>query len=279
MSKLSQPSRPQKQLNSVSPTIKSSQLSQPAQIPLGAGTIRSHRSSSSASASQRPDNVVASSYSSTSSSLSPSPYLHSQSHFSASGANSARHSHHRQNSASSVKSIKSLNHENEFPAAPIRFPTAPNTGEIIDSFEREQEAIVNKLQKEIAQLKGGTARSRSRSTSSSSSISRHPSTRSAYSFSDTEDHHPNISVNSDSSTAPGKPLASGLNTSSAPVQSVSNRSSRASFSSVTSLSDDQSTAVQTLRKENEALKKKLAELSTKLAEKDKQIEKMKTASN
>lgn len=145
MSKLSQPSRPQKQLNSVSPTIKSSQLSQPAQIPLGAGTIRSHRSSSSASASQRPDNVVASSYSSTSSSLSPSPYLHSQSHFSASGANSARHSHHRQNSASSVKSIKSLNHENEFPAAPIRFPTAPNTGEIIDSFEREQEAIVNKV--------------------------------------------------------------------------------------------------------------------------------------
>lgn len=50
--------------------------------------------------------------------------------------------HHRKNSSGSVKSIRSFI---EPDAGPNRFPTAPTPGEIFDTFEREQEAIVNKV--------------------------------------------------------------------------------------------------------------------------------------
>lgn len=175
------------------------------------------------------------------------------------------------------------------------------------------------LQKEIAHLKGSSARSRSRSTSSSSSVSRRPSTRSVYSLSDNEDHHIGSGLSVSNSHSIGKyPLSvpsphspghhpavtssssgpygggNGCNSTTNNIcstinsinnnglvsvgsnQSVSNRSSRASFSSINSVSDDHSAqALQALRKENENLKKKLAELNSRLAEKDKEIEKLK----
>lgn len=90
-------------------------------------------------------------------------------------------------------------------------------------------------------LKGEKARSRSRSTSSTSSISRRPSTRSVYSSSDTEDVHPSNTL-----------LIQ-------PASLVSQRSTRASFGSGNS--DDP--LVATIKRENETLKKLVADLSQK----------------
>lgn len=154
--------------------------------------------------------------------------------------------HARKSSSSSVISFDPSDNS----GIPTRFPTAPTSVEIYDSLEREQEAIVNKLQREISALKGDASiRSRSQSTSSSSSISRRPSTRSVYS-SDTEEVH------STGLLIPPSPL-------------VAQRTSRSSFSGPGA--NDES-AVASLKRENESLKRRLAELSLKVSEKDKEIE-------
>jgi hypothetical protein len=110
-----------------------------------------------------------------------------------------------------------------------------SSAEIFDVLEREQEGIVNKLQREITHLKCERSRSRSHSTSSSSSISRQPSVRSMYSASDAED----ISQK----------------------QTVTPRGSNRTSVSISG--PDENNLVQSLRKENELLKKKLADLSIK----------------
>lgn len=130
----------------------------------------------------------------------------------------------------------------QVPPNPVRSPVPMNQAELFDVMEKEQEAIVNKLQREISHLKSERSRSRSQSTSSSSSMSRNASVRSRYSISDAEDM--------------GSKQAQ--------------RGSRTSFS-MTGQSDD-NTLIQQLRKENDQLKKKLADLSIKLTEKDHEIE-------
>lgn len=101
-------------------------------------------------------------------------------------------------------------------------------------------------------LKGDVTRSRSRSTStSSSSLSRRPSTRSMYS-SDTEDAHGTGSL-----LIPPSPL-------------VAQRSNRPSFGSGSVSSTDE--PLNSLRRENESLKRRLADLSLKITEKDREIE-------
>lgn len=128
---------------------------------------------------------------------------------------------------------------------PIRSPVPMNNAEIFDTLEKEQEAMVNKLQREISHLKSERSRSRSQSTSSSSSISRNTSIRSRYSISDAEDL-----------------------TTKQPAQRSGG--SRTSFSK--SGSADDNSLIQQLRKENDQLKKKLADLSIRLTEKDHEIE-------
>lgn len=120
---------------------------------------------------------------------------------------------------------------------PIKTPSNP--AEVFDLLERENESIVNKLQREISQLRNDRSRSRSQSTSSSSSVSRNQSMKSVY-------------VSSDG----GEDLAHGVQ-----------RPSRGSFSH-----SEDSNLVQSLRKENELLKKKLADLSIKLTEKESELE-------
>jgi hypothetical protein len=133
----------------------------------------------------------------------------------------------------------------QVPPNPVRSPVAMNHAEIFDALEKEQEAMVNKLQREISQLKSERSRSRSQSTSSSSSMSRNASVRSRYSISDAEE------------------LGN-------KQQSQRGGGSRTSFS-MSGPADD-NTLIQQLRKENDQLKKKLAGLSIKLTEKDHEIE-------
>ncbi|VVT51185.1 uncharacterized protein SAPINGB_P003012 [Magnusiomyces paraingens] len=233
--------------------------------------------------------------------------------------------HHRNNSSGSIRSMRSFTEPStDTINQPTRFPTTPTPGEIYDTLEREQEAIVNKLQKEIAHLRNERSRSRSRSTSSSTSISRHPSTRSVYSLSDTEDHHfsghkniasgaghavppvasagtANIATPSSSSSSSSSSITIGLTPGSSgtpvyqqlqqsaqqlqPSQQPAGSGSTAASSITTprparksfgSVSED-SPILLNLRKENDNLKKRLADLTLKLAEKDKEIERLKNA--
>lgn len=168
-------------------------------------------------------------------------------------------SHARKSSTSSVASFDPTDPATATAAGlPSRFPTAPTSVEIYDLLEREQEAIVNKLQREISALKGSgdaSIRSRSQSTSSSSSVSRRPSTRSLYS-SDTEEVYTGAGM-----LIPPSPL-------------VAQRASRSSFSGPAANTADES-LVASLKRENESLKRRLAELSLKVSERDKEIEALK----
>lgn len=128
-------------------------------------------------------------------------------------------------------------------------PPTMNTAEVYDAMEKEQEAIVNKLQREISNLKTERSRSRSQSTSSSSSLSRNPSIRS------------NSAIISDAEENAN------------PVSSNNNRSRGQSRPSFSGMMDDN--VVSSLKKENEVLKRKLADLSIKLTEKDNEIERWK----
>ncbi|ANB14533.1 hypothetical protein AWJ20_2128 [Sugiyamaella lignohabitans] len=127
---------------------------------------------------------------------------------------------------------------------PTKFTGPMSSVEIYDVLEKEQEAIVNKLQREINHLKTERSRSRSQSTSSSSSMTRNPSIRSIYSVSDAEEQYPG-------SSAPAGSVAT--------AAATHRRGSRPSFGSVI----DDSSVINSLRKENEVLKKKIAELSIK----------------
>ncbi|CAN6667057.1 hypothetical protein TRVA0_039S00254 [Trichomonascus vanleenenianus] len=136
-------------------------------------------------------------------------------------------------------------------AEPTKFPAPMNNAEIYDTMEKEQEAMVNKLQREISNLRSERSRSRSQSTSSSSSVSRHASIRSVYSISDAEEL----------ASRPG-----------------AYRSSRPSFGAVAGApAVDDSSLLVSLRKENELLKKKLADLNVKVAEKDAEIKRLEGA--
>lgn len=137
--------------------------------------------------------------------------------------------------------------------SPIKTPSNP--AEVFDALERENENIVNKLQREISQLRHERSRSRSQSTSSSCSVSRNPSIKSVYSPGDGHGHgHGHSSASSSVGPEDSGPGA---------LQ----RSSRGSFSN-----SEDSSLVHLLRKENEMLKNKLADLSIKLTEKDSEIE-------
>lgn len=153
-------------------------------------------------------------------------------------------------------------------------PKAMNSADVYDAMEKEQEAIVNRLTKEIESLKGyhdggssSANRSRSQSTSSSSSISRNPSVRSnsAIIFSDySTDEISGSGTNSGSNRPRGH--------------------SRSSFNGGHSGSNNIITGgdenlVNSLKRENDLLKKKLADLSIKLTEKDNEIERWKNLSS
>uniref|UniRef100_A0A060T6T7 ARAD1C22968p n=1 Tax=Blastobotrys adeninivorans TaxID=409370 RepID=A0A060T6T7_BLAAD len=140
-----------------------------------------------------------------------------------------------------AKGSSPVNSTTEF--GPPKLPTPMTTGDVYDAMEREQEAIVNRLQREIATLKTERDQSRSRSRSQSgSSLSRNPSQKSV----------------SDIESTPNR----------AGGGSKRGSISRASFSSQSG--DEYSS----LRRENESLKKKLADLSLRLAEKDAEIERL-----
>lgn len=128
-------------------------------------------------------------------------------------------------------------------------PPTMNTAEVYDAMEKEQEAIVNKLQREITNLKTERSRSRSQSTSSSSSLSRNPSMRSNSAIISDAEENANPSSTSNNNRSRGQ--------------------SRPSFSGM----DDN--FVSSLKKENDLLKRKLADLSIKLTEKDNEIERWK----
>lgn len=106
-------------------------------------------------------------------------------------------------------------------------PTKGIPVEVFESMEKESEAMVNKLQREISALRSDRSRSRSHSASStSSSVSRNTSMRS-------------MKTEYEAPSTPGS----------------NSGSTRGSFSGE---SNDQ---VVSLRRENEVLKKKLADLS------------------
>ncbi|KAK9463659.1 uncharacterized protein V1516DRAFT_668380 [Lipomyces oligophaga] len=175
------------------------------------------------------------------------------------------------------------------PTLPSRLPSQPTSVQIYDALEKEQEAIVNRLQRELSQLREERARSpvppagrtsesssprmtHRRTNSSSSSLSRTTPTRSGFLLS------ANASAVSDTEDAASSgPIYSNNNTMMQPPVSVqrassSRRSSRPSFESTSGLSSAEDMAISNLRKENDALKKRLNDLLKQLSDKDSQIE-------
>ncbi|KAK9450589.1 uncharacterized protein V1518DRAFT_218366 [Limtongia smithiae] len=174
----------------------------------------------------------------------------------------------------------------QHPAMPARLPSQPSAVQIYDALEKEQEAIVNRLQRELSLLREEQQQAQtqqqqavqvasprvknghSRTDSSSSSRSRNASSRSvltsvgASAVSDSEE-----------SVAPPTP-SSGYPASFTPqVQrsSSTRRNSRPSFGSTSGMSSAEDLYISSLRKENDSLKKRISELMKTLGEKDADI--------
>ncbi|KAK9458259.1 hypothetical protein V1511DRAFT_485535 [Dipodascopsis uninucleata] len=188
---------------------------------------------------------------------------------------------------------------------PTRLPSQPSSVQIYDALEKEQEAIVNRLQRELSLLReeqsGGTgtlsassshshsqrarspippqspiARHRRADSTSSSSLSRNPSVRSVgynvvgqgssggivgtSAISDSEDA---------GSTTPGGYGASG-----SLLTGSSRRSSRRSFGSTSGMSSAEDLYISSLRKENEALKKRLMDMTKLLNDKEAELDQL-----
>ncbi|KAK9472319.1 uncharacterized protein V1510DRAFT_435407 [Dipodascopsis tothii] len=147
---------------------------------------------------------------------------------------------------------------------PTRLPpatTAPSASSvaIYDALEREQEAIVNKLQRELSLLREESTRSRSRSPSNAS-LSSATSSASA----GVAEHR---RANSTSSTH-----------SAAREDGLAPRDARRSFGAAAAVPPALAVPAPpggkeaALRKENDALKKKLAEMARLLAERERELE-------
>ncbi|KAK9237853.1 hypothetical protein V1525DRAFT_402666 [Lipomyces kononenkoae] len=240
-----------------------------------------------------------SSRSSTSRAQPHSPKSQSPTSSTASSRRTSIHSlHSTTTSASTVQDQLGIQPQ---PHMPVRLPSQPSSVQIYDALEKEQEAIVNRLQRELSLLREeqqhqNQTRARSpippvpgsphhrRTDSSSSSLSRRASSRSAgygvwgaSAVSDSEDaaQTPNAgtphmahsgSVSSSSSMQP--PSAQQLSSS-------SRRSSRRSFGSTSGMSSADDLYLSGLRKENESLKKRLADVMRALNDKDSEIEHLK----
>ncbi|KAK9245839.1 hypothetical protein V1506DRAFT_537244 [Lipomyces tetrasporus] len=187
------------------------------------------------------------------------------------------------------------------PHMPVRLPSQPSSVQIYDALEKEQEAIVNRLQRELSLLREeqqhqhqtrarspipppGSPRHR-RTDSSSSSLSRRASSRSAghglasaaSAVSDTEDaaQTPNAGTSHTTHSASVSSSSSMQPPSAQPLSSSSRRSSRRSFGSTSGLSSAEDLFLSSLRKENESLKKRVADMMRALSDKDSEIDNLK----
>ncbi|KAK9376259.1 uncharacterized protein V1513DRAFT_457199 [Lipomyces chichibuensis] len=188
------------------------------------------------------------------------------------------------------------------PNMPVRLPSQPSSVQIYDALEKEQEAIVNRLQRELSLLREEQqhqhqTRARSpippvpgspqhrRTDSSSSSVSRRASSRStgyglasaASAVSDSEDaaQTPNAGTSHMAHSASVSSSSSMQPPSAQPLSSSSRRSSRRSFGSTSGLSSAEDLYLTGLRKENESLKKRVADMMRALSDKDCEIDHLK----
>ncbi|KAK9467837.1 hypothetical protein V1512DRAFT_120789 [Lipomyces arxii] len=178
------------------------------------------------------------------------------------------------------------------PTMPARLPSQPSSAQIYDALEKEQEAIVNRLQRELSMLREEQQRSRSpvpsspshhrrTESSSSSSLSRRASSRSvirgsipANAISDTEDATPTYPGMIHRHTSSVSSIQPSIHQ---PLSSSPRRSSRRSFGSTSGLSSAEDLYLSSIRKENETLKKRLAEMARTLSDKDTEIDSLKKA--
>ncbi|KAK7202585.1 hypothetical protein BZA70DRAFT_285437 [Myxozyma melibiosi] len=143
---------------------------------------------------------------------------------------------------------------------PTRLPSQPSSVQIYDTLEKEQEAIVNRLQRELSLLReeqtqlAASAQQRARSPIAPSP--RHRRTDSSSS---------SLSI-----TRAGAPVRSDSDQSSAQIQRRS--SSRRSVESGSGLSSADDMYLASLRKENDALKRKLADMAKALGDKENELE-------
>ncbi|KAK9491742.1 hypothetical protein V1508DRAFT_421143 [Lipomyces doorenjongii] len=238
--------------------------------------------------------------SSTSRARPQSPSSPSPSSSTASSRRTSFHSlHSTTTSASTVQDQPVLQPQ---PHMPVRLPSQPSSVQIYDALEKEQEAIVNRLQRELSLLREEQqhqhqSRARSpiqlvpgsphhrRTDSSSSSLSRRASSRSAgyglasaaSAVSDSEDaaQTPNAGTSHMAHSASVSSSSSMQPPSAQPLSSSSRRSSRRSFGSTSGLSSAEDLYLTGLRKENESLKKRVADMMRALSDKDCEIDHLK----
>ncbi|KAK9383295.1 uncharacterized protein V2V93DRAFT_364779 [Kockiozyma suomiensis] len=150
---------------------------------------------------------------------------------------------------------------------PMRLPSQPSSVQIYDALEKEQEAIVNRLQRELSLLR----EEQTQTAASAQQRARSPIALSP--------RHRRTDSSSSSLSLPRAtgPVRGDSDQSSAQIQRRS--SSRRSIESSSGLSSADDLYLASLRKENDALKRRLTDMAKALGDKEAEIETLRAAIN